>query len=133
MQKKLLGYVLGASASALFALPLLVASSVSAAPEGGYFGGSDPRDFADTAGLGNGNLPDTIARLIQVFIGFLGIVAVCIILFGGFKWMTAAGNEEKVGEAKRLIISGIIGMAIIFSSYAIATFVLDQLSNALTE
>jgi len=48
-------------------------------------------------------------------------------LWGGFRWMTAAGNEEKTGEAKKIITAGIIGLVIIFISYAIATFVINQL------
>lgn len=89
-------------------------------------------DFTSQVGLGDNDLQDTIAQLINVALGFLGIVAVIIILFGGFKWMTAGGNDEKVGEAKRLIIAGIIGLAIILSAYAITTFVLSSLIAATT-
>ncbi|MFW5888708.1 MAG: hypothetical protein ACOCVY_03255, partial [Patescibacteria group bacterium] len=62
--------------------------------------------------------------------GFLGILAVVIILIGGFKWMTAAGNEDKVGEAKKIIVAGVIGLVIILASWGIATFVLEQLMGA---
>lgn len=88
--------------------------------------------FTSTVGLGDANLKDTIGQLINVALGFLGIIAVIIILFGGFKWMTAGGNDEKVGEAKKLIIAGIIGLAIILSAYAITTFVLSSLITATT-
>jgi hypothetical protein len=63
-------------------------------------------------------------------LGFLGIVAVVIILIGGFKWMTAGGNEDKTAEARKLITAGIIGLVIILSAFAIAKFVLDQLLSA---
>jgi hypothetical protein len=53
-------------------------------------------------------------------------------LLGGFKWMTAGGNEDKVGEAKKLITAGIIGLVIILAAFAIATFVLSQLLSATT-
>ncbi len=91
-----------------------------------------PTEFADETGLGQQDLKTGIGELINVALGFLGIVAVIIILFGGFKWMTAGGNDEKVGEAKRLIIAGIIGLAIILSAYAITTFVLQSLIDATT-
>lgn len=80
--------------------------------------------------LGNRDIRETIASIINVLMGLLGIVAVVIILIGGFKWMTAGGNEEKVGEAKKLIMQGIIGLVIILSSWAIARFVLTQLVTA---
>ncbi len=87
-------------------------------------------DFGDSTGLGQSDLQTTIGSLIRVALGFLGVVAVVIILFGGFKWMTAGGNDEKVGEAKRLIVAGIIGLAIILSAYAIASFVISSIVGA---
>ncbi len=89
-----------------------------------------PSSFSSNISLGQGDLQAGIGKLISVALGFLGILAVIIVLFGGFKWMTAGGNDEKVGEAKRLIIAGIIGLAIILSAYAITTFVLDSLIEA---
>jgi Zn-dependent protease with chaperone function len=87
-------------------------------------------DFGDSTGLGQSDLQSTIGSLINVALTFLGVVAVVIILLGGFKWMTAGGNDEKVGEAKRLIVAGIIGMAIILSAYAIASFVISSIVGA---
>jgi hypothetical protein len=87
-------------------------------------------EFGTTSGLGTAPLQSTIAGLIRVVMGFLGIVAVVVILLGGFMWMTAGGNEEKVGKAKKLIISGIIGLVIVISAYAIATFVVGSIINA---
>ncbi|MBT4856647.1 hypothetical protein HON52_00465 [Candidatus Uhrbacteria bacterium] len=87
-------------------------------------------DFTDNTGLGQSDLKSTIGNLINVFLGFLGIIAVLIVLMGGFKWMTAGGNDDKVGEAKRLLVAGIIGLAIILSAYAISSFVLTSVLEA---
>jgi len=89
-------------------------------------------EYGEATGLGSTDIRVTIARIIRVAMGLLGIIAVVIILIGGFTWMTAGGNEEKVGEAKKWIFSGIIGLAIILSAYAIATFVITQLVSATT-
>lgn len=86
--------------------------------------------FGASTGLGQADLKTTIGQLIKVALGFLGVIAVVIILLGGFKWMTAGGNDDKVGEAKRLIIAGIIGLAIILSAYAIASFVITSVVTA---
>lgn len=80
--------------------------------------------------LGNGGLIQTIAQIINVALGLLGIVAVVIILIGGFRWMTAAGREDQIDGAKKTIFAGIIGLAIILSAWAIATFVITSLSSA---
>ena len=83
-------------------------------------------------GLGNTDPRQMAAKVINVFLGFLGIIAVVIILLGGFKWMTAGGNEEKVGEAKKLMAAGIIGLVIILAAYSIANFVVSRLINVTT-
>jgi len=80
--------------------------------------------------LGNKPLVETVSQIINVLLGLLGVVAVVIILMGGFKWMTAAGNEEKVGEAKKLLGAGIVGLVIILSAFAIASFVISNLATA---
>ena len=46
--------------------------------------------------------------------------------------MTAGGNEEKVGEAKKLLMQGVIGLAIVLAAYSIATFVISGLISATT-
>lgn len=80
--------------------------------------------------LGSGDIRQTIARIINVALGFLGIIAVVIVLLGGFKYMIAGGNEEKTTEARKLIVSGIIGLAIILSAWAITSFVISRLVTA---
>lgn len=80
--------------------------------------------------LGGGDVRQTVARLINVTLGFLGIIAVIIVLVGGFKYMLSGGNEEKTAEARKLIVSGIIGLAIILSAWAITSFVVSSLVNA---
>lgn len=87
-------------------------------------------NFATIVGWGTQDLRTTIMLIINIILGFLGIIAIIIVLYGGFKWMTAAGNEEQVGEAKKIIIAGIVGLAIIFAAYSIASFVVTQLATA---
>lgn len=80
-------------------------------------------------GLGTATLTQLIRGIIQVILGFLGVIAVLIILWGGFIWMTAAGEPDKVDKAKKMIYSGIIGLVIIFAAYAISSFVMTNLMN----
>jgi len=83
--------------------------------------------------FGTKDLKATVGSIIKVALSFLGVVAIVIVLIGGFKYMTAGGSDEKTGDAKKYIISGIIGLAIILSAYAITTFVLDSLVTATVE
>jgi hypothetical protein len=83
-------------------------------------------------GLGTQDVRQTIGRIINVALSLLGVIVLVIIIYGGFLWMTAGGNDEKVGEAKKWIFGGIIGLVIILSAYAIASFVISNLVNATT-
>ncbi|MFH1047918.1 MAG: pilin [Patescibacteria group bacterium] len=114
--------VTGATVAAI-ALPAMVMAQTS--PDLGI-------NYAQAIGLGSEDVRTTVGRVIRAFMGLLGIVAVLLILYGGFKWMTAGGNEDQVGEAKKIIISGVIGLIIIMSAYAIATFVVNAIVNGTT-
>ncbi len=92
--------------------------------------GNQENNVAGNLGLGNKDPRAIMAGIINIALGFLGIVAVVIIILGGFKWMTAGGNEDKVSESKKLITAGIIGMVIVLAAWGIATFVINQLYNA---
>lgn len=129
MKKILSAMILGVMALALCAGPALAATPIT---PGSVDANTLGITYAGQTGLGGGDVRDTISRIINVALGFLGIVAVVIILIGGFTWMTAGGNDEKVGEAKKWIFSGIIGLAIILSAYALASYVITNLVTATT-
>jgi hypothetical protein len=88
-------------------------------------------NYAQNLGLSDRDPREAAVSLIRLIMTFLGLIAVVIILLGGFKWMTAAGNEDKVGEAKKLIGAGIIGLVIILAAFLIVNFVVTNVSNAL--
>ncbi len=79
----------------------------------------------ETTGLGTTDIRIVVARIIRAGLGILGILAVCIIVYAGYLWMTAGGNAERVDRAKRLLINGLIGLIIIFASVAIVQFVIS--------
>lgn len=68
-----------------------------------------------------------IANIIRIALGLIGIVLLVIIIYAGFLWMTAAGNEEQIGKAKKTLTNAVIGLAIILSAYAIVLFVMRML------
>lgn len=89
-------------------------------------------DKLSSTGLGgqDSDLREVVGSIIKVALSFLGVVAIIIVLIGGFKYMTAGGSDDKVAEARKWIISGIIGVAIILAAYAITTFVIERLVSA---
>lgn len=109
----------------IFTLPALAQSSNN-------IFGIEAVDNGLNNSLAKGDPRTIVARIINFALGFLGVIAVGIILFGGFKWMTAAGNEEKVSEAKKLLGAGIIGLIIILAAWAVANFIIGQIYSATT-
>ncbi|PLX20305.1 hypothetical protein C0584_06190 [Candidatus Parcubacteria bacterium] len=114
----------------LFA-PSASAGNITAAD---LWGGNDfsQNAFYNETGLGNADPRAIAASVIKVLLGFLGIIAVLIILYAGFLWMTAAGNDDKISTAKSMMSAGVIGLIIILAAFGIATFVMNALITATT-
>lgn len=64
-----------------------------------------------------------VARIIKIFLGFIGIIFLTLIILAGYKWMTAGGNDEKAKEAMGQLKTAIIGLIIIIAAYAITDYV----------
>lgn len=75
------------------------------------------------------SIMDVYQLLIGRFAAFLSIIFFAQVIIGGFQLMTAGGNEEKVGEAKKRIMHGVIGVGIVLSAYIITYFALSQISK----
>ncbi|MFZ6036588.1 MAG: pilin [Patescibacteria group bacterium] len=88
-------------------------------------------NLGSTFGLGTADLENTVINVVQWVLGFLGLIAVIMILIGGFQWITAGGNEEKVASAKKVISAAVIGLIIVLLAWAIVIFVVSQ-TNDLT-
>ena len=89
-------------------------------------------EYGEFTGLGNRDIRSSVAEIIRVALSLLGIIALLIILYAGFMWMTAGGNEEKIGTARQTLWAAVIGLAIILSAYAITNFVFRSLYQATT-
>ncbi len=112
-----------------FAFALAAPVAVNAGATTDVWGGQK-NNISNTIGLGDRDPRLIAASVINVVLGFIGIIAVVIVLLGGFKWMTAGGNEDKIGEAKGLLSAGVIGLVIVLASWGLAKFVVDLLYNA---
>ncbi len=68
-----------------------------------------------------------IGKIINAALGIVGSIALLMFIYGGFVWMTAAGNEQSVAKGKGVLVWATIGLIIIFSSYALVKFVFTGL------
>lgn len=77
------------------------------------YGGTAPTD----------SIFDTIRFLIQIVFSFLGVILLCLVLYAGFLWMTAAGDPKKVQKAKDILSQSVIGLVITLCAYGIAYYI----------
>jgi hypothetical protein len=82
------------------------------------------------SGLSNTPLPVIIGNIINVFLGLLGVIFLVLVIYAGFTWMTAGGDETKVKRAKDTLIRAVVGLIITLSAYAITAFIFNALENA---
>lgn len=87
-------------------------------------------NFQETSGLGSRDPREMIVGIIRIALGFLGILAVTIIILAGFKIMLSGGNEDRAAEAKSMLFNGIMGLIIILASLSLANFVINAILNA---
>ncbi len=73
---------------------------------------------------------EIVGRFLRAFLSFLGIIFLGLIVYAGFKWMTAQGNEEEVTKAQALMKQAVMGLIIILAAATIKTFVFRSLRTA---
>ena len=116
----------------LFAFGILLSAAPLAA-KGATLGDSmtsEMKTFGDTAYGAEAtkkSLTVIVGGVINALLGLFGIILTVLMLYSGYMWMTAAGDEGKVTKAKDTIKNSAIGLAIIVASYAIANFIIGML------
>lgn len=70
-----------------------------------------------------------IFQVVQVVLGLIGTILTVLILYAGFLWWSARGEEEKVKKAKATLRNALIGLIIISMSYALVTFVFNTITE----
>ncbi len=105
-------------------LAFLPATPVMAQVDAGF------QEVGAAAQLGTADPRIIAARIINIFLGTLGTILLCLVLYAGFLWMTAGGDAERVEKAQKTIRNAIIGLIIIVCSWGFVTFILNKLLDA---
>jgi len=93
------------------------------------------KSTANQAGFntqGTSTPADIAGNIIGYALGLLGIIFVILVIYAGFLWMTAQGNEEQITKAKKMITNAVIGIIIISMAYIITNFVLTNIQESTT-
>ncbi|PJE75929.1 hypothetical protein COV04_02115 [Candidatus Uhrbacteria bacterium CG10_big_fil_rev_8_21_14_0_10_48_11] len=116
-----------------FVLPLIVLAQTTTPSQSGFDHAQNNLNTFQNAALLN-QTPQTpqiiIARIIQIALGLIGIVFVLLMVYAGYLWMTARGNEDQVERSRNLIIQAISGAVIVFLAYFITAFVVQRIGES---
>jgi len=105
----------------VLALNFGLVETKDAATKGGYAGGTTDTTLSETVGL-----------VIKIALSLVGVVFLALTVYAGFLWMTARGEDEPIGKAKKIITACIIGLLIVVAAYAITDYVLVRMFSAVS-
>lgn len=85
-------------------------------------------------GTGHKTLPigdpsDAAGMVIGAALSLMGVLFLILIIYSGFLWMTARGDEQAIEQAKTNLKNSIIGLLIVVGAYAITNIIRNYLSN----
>ena len=90
--------------------------------------------FLETSGYNKSTTVGGItASVIRIALGFLATAFIILLIYGGYTWMMARGNEEDAKKAMKIIQMAVIGLVIIVAAYSITHFVFSSLNEATFE
>lgn len=70
-----------------------------------------------------------VLTIVNFFLTFLGLLAVVMVIYGGFLYVGSAGNDESVGKAKKILLYAAMGIIIIIVSFALVNTILGAASQ----
>lgn len=79
--------------------------------------------------LGTTNVPVILGRLVAAMVGFAGAIGLLVFVYGGFQWLTAAGNPEKIKKGHDIMFWAIIGLVVMFGAYAATRYLIAVLTQ----
>lgn len=93
------------------------------------------KDFLTEAGYnvfkpGQGDVRSFLAGFVQVTLGTTGIVFFLMMLYGGFLWLTAGGNDENISRARKILGHGVVGFVVTLAAMIITRFAADLVISA---
>ena len=94
-------------------------------------GGGLLKESVGSVGL-ESDVETSIATIIQTALALTGTIFLILTVAAGIMWMTAAGNEEKITKAKKIITGAAIGLIVIIFAYTITFFVTSRVGGAAT-
>jgi len=81
---------------------------------------SYPNPF-NVGGVSINTVPDLLFKLVDAFLLILAPIAVVMIVYGGFLFVAAQGNENRLEVARRTILWSVIGLVLILGTKVLSS------------
>lgn len=124
--KKLHIFVAGLLAVPVVAAGALLSTTVSA--QYNLQSGTNAARGENTAG-DISDPTDLVTDSVNVLLWVVGIISVVMLIWGGIRYATSAGDSGKVTAAKNTILYAVIGLVVAIFAYAIVNFVIKSTSS----
>lgn len=85
--------------------------------------------FGQAEGSPTAFIQKTIGVIIKWALGIVGSIALLMFVFGGFMWLTAAGNPDNIKKGKGILVWAAIGLVAIFAAYAVTQLIFTALTS----
>lgn len=70
---------------------------------------------------------ENVGKAIKILLSMIGVLFTILIIYAGYLWLTARGNDESISKAKGIISSSIIGLIILLMAYSITNFIVPRI------
>jgi len=107
------------------ALSSIAYTNVSALKTGQERVSADLKGASDNGG----NIYNTIEWIVSYLLWFLALIAVIFAIYGWFQILTAGWDEEKVKKGKTTLINALLGIFVIWISWALVSWILNGLGE----
>ena len=67
-----------------------------------------------------------VKKFVNIFLFAVGALSVIMLIWGGIRYTTSAGDSNKVQAAKNTVLYAIVGLVIAILAYAIVNMVIDK-------
>lgn len=75
------------------------------------------------------NIEDVVGVAIRTALTLVGLIFLVLMVYAGYLWMTARGEETQIDKAKGIISAAIIGLVVVMGAYAITALVTSKLGG----
>lgn len=109
-----------------------IGNKLGAGASGAATGTADEGFCTSPSGTGTSDVASLASKIVNIFSIIVGAIAVIMIIYGGFRYITSGGDSGRVGNAKSTLLYAVVGLIIVALAQLIVHFVINFSSTSVT-